>query len=63
MVDSVEGSRHVKKDHEDSFVIIKGTDENTFNFKEGSFCTVVTLVRRLKGLTEVIAVRMVHNLT
>ena len=55
--------RHVKKDHEDSFVIIKGAEEIIFNFKEGSFSTVVTLVRRLKGLTKVIAVHMVHNLT
>ena len=63
MIDSIEGSRHVKKNHEDSFVIIKGAEEIIFNFKEGSFCTVVTLVRRLKGLTKVIAVHMVHNLT
>ena len=63
MIDSIEGSRHVKKDHEDSFVIIKGAEEIIFNFKEGSFWTVVTLVRRLKGLTKVIAVHMIHNLT
>ena len=66
MVERVDCSRRVKKDHEQmkfSFIIIKGAEEIICNLKEGSFSTKVTFVRRLKGLVKIIAVHIVHILT